>query len=245
MAHHHGLRKNDREVAAIHFTALPNSYTARTGRPDNVGVIGVALYWEKPVPQITRPWREAPPIAEEAGREGTWRQDRVANGAATESMQRAPAPASKSALPAGPLQDGERLGTGHGPDACGGLGARTGGALLASHGSRCRLVRQGRQKRCHPCPTGRPWCAGPADIRYSLIAFFVTMCLQRKAAQRIPFNNTKFWPCPTIFRQHRLAAAARGPVSCHHPNRCPFPCLPRAVSKTGAKPPPNPSRVAI
>ena len=71
MAHHHGLRKNDREVAAIHFTALPNSYTARTGRPDNVGVIGVALYWEKPVPQITCPWREAPPIAEEAGREGT------------------------------------------------------------------------------------------------------------------------------------------------------------------------------
>ena len=110
-----GWRKNDREVAAFHFTALPHSYAARTGRPDNVGVIGVALYREKPVPQITRPWRETPPIAEEAGREGTWPQDRAANGAAAESMQRAPAPTSKSALPAGPLQDSERLGTGHGP----------------------------------------------------------------------------------------------------------------------------------
>ena len=67
-------------MAAFHFTALPNFYT-RTGRLDNVSVIGVALYWEKPVPQITCPWREAPPIAEEAGREGTWRQDRAVNGA--------------------------------------------------------------------------------------------------------------------------------------------------------------------
>jgi hypothetical protein len=33
-------------VAAFYFTALPDSYAARTGRPDNVGVIGVALFRE-------------------------------------------------------------------------------------------------------------------------------------------------------------------------------------------------------
>lgn len=42
----HGWRKNLDEVAAFYFTRLPDSYAARTGRPDNVGVIGVALFRE-------------------------------------------------------------------------------------------------------------------------------------------------------------------------------------------------------
>jgi hypothetical protein len=42
-----GWRKSDAEVAAFNFTALPNSYAARTGRPANVGVIGVALFRER------------------------------------------------------------------------------------------------------------------------------------------------------------------------------------------------------
>ncbi len=41
-----GWRKSMDEVAAFYFTALPDSYAARTGRPDNVGVIGVALFRE-------------------------------------------------------------------------------------------------------------------------------------------------------------------------------------------------------
>jgi hypothetical protein len=41
-----GWRKSMEEVAAFYFTALPDSYAARTGRPDNVGVIGVALFSE-------------------------------------------------------------------------------------------------------------------------------------------------------------------------------------------------------
>ena len=36
-----GWRKSDDEVAAFTFTASPNSYAARTGRPAKVGVIGV------------------------------------------------------------------------------------------------------------------------------------------------------------------------------------------------------------
>ncbi len=45
-----GWRKSMNEVAAFYFTALPDSYAARTGRPDNVGVIGVALFRERERP---------------------------------------------------------------------------------------------------------------------------------------------------------------------------------------------------
>lgn len=45
-----GWRKTMDDVAQFVFTALPNSYAARTGRPGNVGVIGVAVYREKTMP---------------------------------------------------------------------------------------------------------------------------------------------------------------------------------------------------
>ena len=38
-----GWRKNLERVAAFFFTEHQNSYAARTGRPDNVGVVGVAV----------------------------------------------------------------------------------------------------------------------------------------------------------------------------------------------------------
>ena len=41
-----GWRKNMGEVAEFYFTDLPDSYAARTGRPQNVGVIGVAVFRE-------------------------------------------------------------------------------------------------------------------------------------------------------------------------------------------------------
>ena len=43
-----GWRKSDSQIAAFTFTSVPRSYAARTGRPDNVGVIGVALFRERP-----------------------------------------------------------------------------------------------------------------------------------------------------------------------------------------------------
>lgn len=39
-----GWRKSLDDVAAFYFTSLGDSYAARTGRPANVGVIGVALF---------------------------------------------------------------------------------------------------------------------------------------------------------------------------------------------------------
>lgn len=54
-----GWRKSQAEIAAFEFTSLGDSYAARTGRPKDVGVIGVALFRERPAP---RP-RVAPPAA--------------------------------------------------------------------------------------------------------------------------------------------------------------------------------------
>ncbi len=45
-----GWRKSQNEVAAFVFAPLPKSYAARTGRPAEVGVIGIATFKEKPAP---------------------------------------------------------------------------------------------------------------------------------------------------------------------------------------------------
>jgi hypothetical protein len=51
-----GWRKSLSQTAAFYFTDLADSYAARTGRPDDVGVIGVALFREKRL-------RPQPPVA--------------------------------------------------------------------------------------------------------------------------------------------------------------------------------------
>jgi hypothetical protein len=85
-----GWRKSDSDVAAFAFTPSPNSYAERTGRPANVGIIGVALFRERAkavVPEISR--------LGEVAREAS--SDRVTGGAASAS----PAPTA----PAAPAAD--------------------------------------------------------------------------------------------------------------------------------------------
>jgi hypothetical protein len=53
-----GWRKSFSEVADFTFTRLPQSYAALTGRPANVGVIGIAVFDEKVTPVAAAP---APP----------------------------------------------------------------------------------------------------------------------------------------------------------------------------------------
>ena len=59
-----GWRKSTDRIAAFFFTDLRNSYAARTGRPDNVGVIGVAVFRKRPEPEaripVPRPRQEPP-----------------------------------------------------------------------------------------------------------------------------------------------------------------------------------------
>lgn len=101
-----GWRKSDAEVAAFTFTDLPNSYAARTGRPENVGVIGIALFRERRLPVYN-----APPVPSslKGGASAGVPMERgqtIDNSLASPApgaapMLRAPAPAAK-------------LGTGHG-----------------------------------------------------------------------------------------------------------------------------------
>lgn len=55
-----GWRKSLRDVAQFVFSAPESSYANRTGRPDNVGVIGVAVFQEQ-ITYVPRP-RPQPPI---------------------------------------------------------------------------------------------------------------------------------------------------------------------------------------
>jgi len=85
-----GWRKNLSQTAAFYFTALPDSYAARTGRPDNVGVIGVALFRRKVEPApLPQPYGQVAPSAAER------RDSRNEAGSGARAME-------------------DRLGTGHG-----------------------------------------------------------------------------------------------------------------------------------
>jgi hypothetical protein len=117
-----GWRKSYAEAAAFYFTALPDSYAARTDRPDNVGVIGAAVFRERVVQPVQRPY-EAPPVAsnryDSAGRaepeRGAQMQGKDEGAADSRS---ADAAAPSAAAP--PMRDREsfakadKLGTGHG-----------------------------------------------------------------------------------------------------------------------------------
>lgn len=96
-----GWRKDLNDVAAFYFTAIPDSYAARTGRPDNVGVIGVAVYKEYVEPPRAILEAPAQAKAEAAGRLS-------ANDAAG-----APAAPSEMSAQHSKMAE-EKLGTGHG-----------------------------------------------------------------------------------------------------------------------------------
>jgi hypothetical protein len=93
-----GWRKSMGEVAAFYFTSLPDSYAARTGRPDNVGVIGVALFREHVAYAMTE-------------------RNRSAQGSADEAPTAPPAATGErdsTGGTAGRMEKEGRLGTGHG-----------------------------------------------------------------------------------------------------------------------------------
>jgi hypothetical protein len=100
-----GWRKSLGEIASFYFTSLGDSYASRTGRPDNVGVIGVAVFRRKPVeppPSISVPFSQNEPYRD------TPREKRSADsGAASREESRAQAPSVGAAASA-------PLGTGHG-----------------------------------------------------------------------------------------------------------------------------------
>jgi hypothetical protein len=131
-----GWRKNMSDVAQFVFTALPDSYAARTGRPANVGVIGVAVYRERAVPEQpialapqsppAEPWRGR--VMDELSRDvpgGSVRADSAPSVLAKKSEGSGPAAGalaerrvdtaeSRSGLRAEADLKSMKLGTGHG-----------------------------------------------------------------------------------------------------------------------------------
>ncbi len=111
-----GWRKSLANTAAFYFTNVPDSYAARTGRPGDLGVIGVAVFRERvpvsyaPQPKIAAQRAErsdaaapagAPAPAQESAAAGAVGRERDA---AAESLGSSEAKKSYDA----------RLGTGHG-----------------------------------------------------------------------------------------------------------------------------------
>lgn len=159
-----GWRKSMDDVAAFFFTSVADSYAGRSDRPQNVGVIGVAVY------------REAVPIAEPAVTMAP-RQRGAANEAAAPvapgergaAGQAAPKAAAKAAASTADEAQGEladsRLGTGHGER----LSAPTrytafrrasdtpSEVLTIRYDSRANLLAQGIIPRPAPRWTPDPW----------------------------------------------------------------------------------------
>ena len=100
-----GWRKSLEDVAQFYFTDLPDSYAARPGRPDHVGVIGIAVFEERryaiPYPM------PGPPVADAERRARSEGKSASAPSAARESSA-----AADSAY--GGIAQQQRIGTGHG-----------------------------------------------------------------------------------------------------------------------------------
>lgn len=95
-----GWRKSLDDIAQFVFTDLPDSYAARTGRPANVGVVGIAVFreYQPPRPQY------APPLAA---------QEQARDSMAKSMPAPAPPAAANRAMAEADAMP-QQLGTGHG-----------------------------------------------------------------------------------------------------------------------------------
>ncbi len=104
-----GWRKSNAEVAQFVFTRHDDSYASRTGRPANVGVIGIAVFNEarriydvRPIPRPRPMPRPMPQYEDRAEAEAS----------ASANSRMADAPAAPTAMAR--TESRQRLGTGHG-----------------------------------------------------------------------------------------------------------------------------------
>ena len=100
-----GWRKSLSRTAAFYFTEISDSYAARTGRPQNVGVIGAALYRRKPdVQSYIAPLERL--------HEGRAMKDRAERSDSPQAgAMAAPSPSMQAPMAA---ELNKQLGTGHG-----------------------------------------------------------------------------------------------------------------------------------
>ena len=179
-----GWRKSDAEIAAFRFTALADSYAARTGRPHDVGVIGVAVFRER----AAAPRQPlAPPLdGPAAGERGTpagaaapaAQEATAAAGPSTAEAAAQPAPADAQARAGADRSARGRaaappgLGTGHGEREHAPVGhtrferraAQPDELITLRYDSRENLIAAGiiAAEQAPPWPRPRPFPASPA-----------------------------------------------------------------------------------
>ncbi|MEO6228462.1 MAG: hypothetical protein ABIO61_11495 [Thermomonas sp.] len=104
-----GWRKSLDDIAQFVFTDLPDSYAVRTGRPDNVGVVGIAVFRERHVRPQPQYGPASPPIAQSRGEQA--RSDKSAAGNMAKAV---PSASAADSTMAASEAEPQRLGTGHG-----------------------------------------------------------------------------------------------------------------------------------
>lgn len=110
-----GWRKSPGEVAAFTFADAAASYAGLTGRPGNIGVVGVALFREKPRPVAA----QAPEVL----------RQRDADRFSPRRERAADSPSPAPAAPAQPKAERSASANSESADHAGGLGAAQGKAL--------------------------------------------------------------------------------------------------------------------
>jgi hypothetical protein len=105
-----GWRKSDAEIAAFNFTAAASSYAGLTGRPANIGIIGVALFLERPARVLQYEARDQK--SEESSRDRSEGAGRAAPQSPVASSLSSPKSAGAQSL--SNMVPAEKLGTGHG-----------------------------------------------------------------------------------------------------------------------------------
>ena len=117
-----GWRKSMERVAAFYFTEHSDAYATRTGRPNDVGVIGVAVFkrkMEEPPAQLEQPMlRDGFPRRQDRyDGESPSQPSKPSSGAAEgagSSMDRAPGAAASAEPAPAPRAMEKSIGTGHG-----------------------------------------------------------------------------------------------------------------------------------
>jgi hypothetical protein len=166
-----GWRKSDTEIAAFTFTDSSNSYAERTGRPANVGVIGVALFRERE--PVAVPAQVAPSTREsemrayanaQAGRAATLPKAESLAPSPSSAPSPVPRPSFDAAATAAAAEN--KLGTGHGEREFSYIGhtefvrmqARPNEVLRIHYDSRPNLIAMGIIPRTRPTmPSTNPF----------------------------------------------------------------------------------------
>ncbi len=185
-----GWRKSDSEVAAFEFAPSSDSYAALTGRPNQVGVIGVALFRER----LPEPVAFAPAYRSEPGRMNEARSD--AAGKAKQDGA-ASATASSPGRMMGQAAAESAVASKQGADAVGRTSAPalTMPSLGTAHGEReSSYVSHTHFDRAHNSPN--EIIRIRYDSREALLAMGVIRAPQRIPASPNPFPVAQYTPDP-------------------------------------------------